>query len=274
MIAEILTNTRNTTPLTHSITNFVTVNDVANIILACGATPAMANYKDDSKDLQKIASSLLINIGDITPMLRECMLETGKVANKLNHPIILDPVAAGATKYRDMVAKELTDNLDISVIRGNISEIKSLYLGTGSTKGVDANINDVITDNNLDDSIKMAKSIAKKFNTVIAISGAIDIVCDANKAYVIRNGHVNMTKITGSGCMATAVIASFVGANKHNILDATATAMIAIGLCGELAERKRLAQNTGLNSFRTYLIDYMSLLDEETLCSGAKYEIR
>lgn len=274
MFKNIIKNTKNKIPLIHSITNFVTVNDVANIILASGATPAMANYYEDATDLQKISSALLLNTGDINPMIRESMLEAGKIANKLNHPIILDPVAVGATKYRDLVADELLSSLNMTVIRGNISEIKSIYLGTSSTKGVDANMDDVITEKNLDKNIVMAKKIASKFNSIIAISGAIDIVCDSKKAIVIYNGHSNMAKITGSGCMLTAVIASYVAGNPENALSATATAVIALGISGELAYEKMVKEDTGLSSFRTYLIDYMSKMKNQIIEKGAKYEIR
>ncbi|MEG0771026.1 MAG: hydroxyethylthiazole kinase [Clostridia bacterium] len=274
MNKDIISNTRNQTPLVHCITNYVTVNDCANIILASGGSPIMSEDINEVEEITSICNTLVINMGKLNKDNFLSMKKAGIMANKLSHPVILDPVAAGASKWRDVCTKELLETVKFSVIRGNISEIKAVYNGTGNTKGVDAASDDVITYENLDENIAFAKKLSKKTGAVIAISGALDIVCDENIAYVITNGHINMTKITGSGCMLTTVIGAFCGANKENILDATVVAVSAMGLCGEMANDKMLKENTGLSSFRTYLIDFMSKMDYNILEGGAKIEIR
>ncbi|MEG1550875.1 MAG: hydroxyethylthiazole kinase, partial [Oscillospiraceae bacterium] len=189
MLDEMLKNVREKTPLVHNITNYVTVNDCANVLLACGGSPIMADDAMEVEDITSICGGLNINIGTLNERTIKSMLLAGKKANELNHPTLLDPVGAGASKLRTNTAYKLLEEVKFSVIRGNISEIKTLALGEGTTKGVDADALDVVTDKNLDEAVNFAKNFAIKMNAVIAITGAIDIVTDGKKAYVIRNGH-------------------------------------------------------------------------------------
>lgn len=274
MFKQIIENTKKTTPLVHAITNYVTVNDCANIILASGGSPIMADDINEVEDITCICNSLVINMGTLNKDTIEAMVAAGKKANEVSHPVILDPVAAGASDWRNKGVKRLLEEVKFSVIRGNVSEIKAVYYGSGNTQGVDASVEDVITDENLDTNIEFMKELSRKTGAVIAVSGAIDIVADSERAYIIKNGHVNMTKITGSGCMSTTVIGSYCGANYENILDATATAVVAMGLCGELANKKMEEENTGLSSYRMHLIDFMSKLNYEMIKEGAKFELR
>ena len=167
----------------------------------------------------------------------------------------------------------LLEKVKFSVIRGNISEIKTLALGSGTTKGVDADIADVVTSENLDSIVNFAKAFAKKMDCVIIITGAIDIVTDKEKAYIIRNGHPMMSKITGSGCMLSAVLGAFIGANRDNILESCAAAVCAMGLCGERAFA-RLKEGYGNSTYRNYIIDEFYNLNSGILKAGANYEIR
>lgn len=274
MISKMLKNLKEKTPLIHCITNYVTVNDCANILIACGASPIMADEKEEVEEITSICNGLNINIGTLNKNVIESMLIAGKKANELSHPVTFDPVGVGASKLRNDTAKRLLEEVQFAVIRGNISEIKGLALGSGSTKGVDADISDVVTDENLDEVISFSKSFSKKTKAIIAISGAIDIVCDENKAYVIRNGHKMMSKITGSGCMLTTMIAAFVSANKDNYLEATAAALCTMGIAGENAYKIMEKNNAGNSSYRNYLIDEIYKLTEEKLEGGAKFEIR
>lgn len=274
MNTNVIKNTREMTPIVHCITNYVTVNDCANIILASGGSPTMADDINEVKDITTISNSLVINMGTLNKYSVEAMITATKRANEINHPVVLDPVGAGASEWRNICVKRFLKECNFPVIRGNISEMKAVYNGSGSTQGVDANASDVVTDENLDDNIKFAKELSKKTGSVIAISGAIDIIADENKAYIIRNGHELMTKITGSGCMSTTVIASFCGANKDNILEATAVAVIAMGLCGEYAYKKMIDEESGLSSFRMHMIDFMSNINDDIIKEGAKVEVR
>lgn len=274
MFEKILKQVNEKAPLVHCITNYVTVNDCANIILACGGAPIMADDKNEVEEITSICNTLVINIGTLNERTMDSMILAGKRANELHHPVILDPVGVGASKLRTETVFRLLKEVQFSVIRGNISEIKTVYAGSGTTKGVDADINDAVNDNNLSDTINFAKVLSQETGAVIAITGAIDIVTDSEKAYVIKNGHPLMSKVTGTGCMLTSVIGSYCGASDKSILDATAAAVSALGLCGELAFNKISKEDSGTATFRTYLIDYMSKLNAEVLNGGIKIESR
>lgn len=272
MFSKIISNVEGKSPLVHSITNYVTVNDCANIVLACAASPIMADDINEVCDITSICSSLVINMGTLNERTIKSMLAAGKKANELNHPTVFDPVGAGASALRNETALKLIDEVKFSVIRGNISEIKFLATGGGKTQGVDACDADKITEENIDSVIDFAKAFSKKTGAVIAITGAIDIVADAHKAYTIRNGHPMMSRVTGTGCMLSAVVGSYIGANPDDILDATAAAVCAMGLCGELAYKRLCEVDGGTNSFRVFIIDFMSKMNAETLEAGAKLE--
>jgi len=274
MVKEILDNVISTTPLVHCITNYVTVNDVANILLACGGSPIMADDKDEVEEITSICNATVINIGTLNARTIESMIKAGKKANELSHVVVLDPVGAGASALRTNTTFELLNQVNFSVIRGNISEIKTVSLGSGTTKGVDADVRDTVNEDNIDEAIDFAKLLSAKTGAVIAITGPIDVVADSNKAYVIRNGHPLMSKITGTGCMLTAVIGAYCGANPDRLLDATATAVSAMGLCGELAYKKLVEVDGGTSTYRTYLIDLMSKMNGEMLQEGVKIENR
>ena len=137
-IGNLLENVRERAPLVHHITNYVTVNDCANITLSIGASPVMADDINEVEAMTSIASSLVINIGTLNSRTVECMIKAGKKANEVGIPVILDPVGAGATPYRTKVAKTIMDNIELAVIRGNLSEIKTLYGINTKTKGVDS----------------------------------------------------------------------------------------------------------------------------------------
>ena len=274
MFSERLENLRKNTPLVHNITNYVTVNDCANILLACGASPIMADDSEEVEDITSICSALNINIGTLNKNTIPSMFLAGKKANELKHPIILDPVGAGASRLRTETAQKLIDEIKFTVIRGNISEIKTLAMGNGTTKGVDADVADKVTEENLDSVIKFTKEFAKKTGAIIAITGVIDIVADDKKAYVLRNGNTMMGKITGSGCMLTAMTAAYIAANQDNSLEAVAASICAMGVCGERAFDKIQKKHGGNSTYRNYIIDEIYNLDGKTLEECARYEIR
>lgn len=273
MFQNMLENVRKKCPLIHNITNYVTVNDCANIVLACGASPIMADDKDEVADITTICGGLNINIGTLNRRTIESMLIAGKRANELNHPVVLDPVGAGASKLRTETAMQLLAEVRFAVIRGNISEIKTLASGSGTTKGVDADVADKVTEENLDEVVVFAKAFAAKTGAVIAITGAIDIVADDKKAYCIRNGHPMMSSITGTGCQLSAMTAAYVTANPDNTLEAAAAAVAAMGYAGEVAHA-RLSALDGNSTYRNYIIDAIYNMTPEMLEKGANYEVR
>jgi hydroxyethylthiazole kinase len=272
MFTKILENINKTTPLVHCITNYVTVNDVANTLLACGGSPIMADDESEVEEITSICTALTINIGTLNERTINSMFKAGKIANSIAHPIILDPVGAGASMLRTKTTFDLLENVKFTVIRGNISEIKTVYIGSGTTQGVDADVKDVITDKNLEEAVSFAKKLSERTGAVIAITGAIDIVADCESAYVIRNGHSMMSKISGTGCMLSGMIAAYVGANQDQPLLATAAAVCTMGLAGELAYKRVVKENGGSSTLRSYIIDEISKMNAETLNGGAKVE--
>ena len=273
MFGNCLENVRKTVPLVHNITNYVTVNDVANVLLACGGSPIMSDDREDVEDITSICGGLNINIGTLNQNTIPSMFLAGKKANELGHPVLLDPVGAGASKLRTETALKLMEELKLTVIRGNISEIKTLAFGSGSTKGVDADVADRVTEETLDDAVRFAKNFAAQTKAIIAITGAIDLVADADTCYVIRNGRPEMGKITGTGCQLSGMTTAFVVANPENKLEAVAAAVCTMGLAGELGW-ERMQEGDGNSTYRNRIIDAIYNMDGDTLEKGAKYELR
>ena len=243
-----LDNVRATTPLVHNITNYVTVNDCANALLAIGASPIMSDEPADVADITSICGGLTLNIGTLNERSIRGMFAAGERASELGHPIVLDPVGAGASALRTRTASDLLDKLAVSVVRGNMSEAKALAGGAA-----------------------VARDFAAKTGAVVAVTGAIDIVADAEGAYAVRNGSPLMGRITGAGCMLSCVCAAFATANPDALLDATVAAVVGMGLAGQIAQG-RMGGYDGNGSFRTYLLDALYNLDGDALEAGARVE--
>jgi len=273
-LAPYFNNVRQQSPLIHCLTNTVTINDCANILLACGASPTMADEISEVEEITGIAAGLYINIGTLNKLAIQAMLTSGKKAYELHKPMVLDPVGIGASQIRRDTIAKLLKNMTFSCIRGNVSEIKSLASGSKSTRGVDADAHDLVCDANLEDYILFAKRLSKKTGSVIAISGAIDIVADKNRACLIRNGHAMMSQITGTGCMLTAMLGAYCAANPDKLWEATIAGIAAMGLAGELAYRKVEECHAGTGSFRVWMMDEISTMTAEKLQQGAKIELR
>lgn len=271
MLEEMLKNVREKSPLIHNITNYVTVNDCANMVLACGASPIMADDQEEVAEITSICNGLNINIGTLNSRTIESMIIAGKKANELNHPVVLDPVGVGASTLRTQTALKLLNEIQFSVIRGNISEIKTLALGSGKTKGVDANIADKVTKENIKEVVKFAQEFSKKTGAIIVITGATDLVCSKDKAYAIDNGHAMMSSITGTGCQLSSLTAAFISANPTHLLEAAVGAVCAMGLAGEIAYQ-RLSKLDGNASYRNYIIDAIYNMTPKQLQQGAKYQ--
>ena len=273
MLGTCMENVRKNVPLVHNITNYVTVNDVANILLACGGSPIMSDEPEDVEDITSICGGLNINIGTLNQRSIEGMFRAGKKAGELGHVILLDPVGAGASALRTNTAVELMEKVKFTVIRGNISEIKTLALGSGKTRGVDANVADAVREENLDAAVTFVKDFARKSGSIVAITGAIDLVSDGQRCYVIRNGRPEMGKITGTGCQLSGMMTAFVVANPENRLEAAAAAVCAMGLAGEIGW-SRMAEGDGNSTYRNRIIGAIYNMDGAALEQGAKYELR
>ena len=273
MFSKIFSNVRENCPLIHNITNYVTVNDVANILLACGGSPIMSDDEGEVEEITAICGGLNINIGTLNKNTIPSIFLAGAKANELGHKVLLDPVGAGASALRTQTAVDLLKKVKFDVIRGNISEIKTLALGSGTTKGVDADVSDAVTEENLEKSVQFVKNFASKMKSVVAVTGAIDLVSDGEKCFVIRNGRPEMGKITGTGCQLSGMTAAFITANPDNVLEAAAASVCAIGLAGEIAWKK-MKKGDGNSTYRNRIIDAIYNMSGKELEKGAKYEIR
>lgn len=272
-LAECLANVKAGGALVHNITNYVTVNDVANVILASGASPIMSDEPKDVEDITTICGGLNINIGTLNERTIEAMYLAGAKANELGHKVLLDPVGAGASALRTDTANGLLKKVKFDVVRGNVSEIKTLVAGVGTTKGVDADAADAVTEENLDDMVAFTKAFAAELDCVIAITGAIDLVADKDTCYVIRNGVPEMGRITGTGCQLSGMMTGFLVANPDAPLEAAAAATCAMGLAGEIG-LSRQQPGDGNSTLRNRIIDAISNMTPEQLADGAKFEVR
>ena len=198
MFEEILQNVAAKAPLVHCITNYVTVNDCANILLACGGSPIMADDENEVEEITSICNALVLNIGTLNTRTIESMRRAGLRANALGHPVVFDPVGAGASALRTGTAQSLLRDVRFCVVRGNSSEIRTLARGAGTTRGVDADAADAATEQTLDDAVLFVKTFSRQTGAVVAMTGAIDLVGDAETCYIIRNGCPEMGKITGT----------------------------------------------------------------------------
>lgn len=276
-IDKTLKDIREKNALTHCITNSVTINDCANAVLAIGGSPFMAEDAEELEEVVTIADVLVINIGKLSKEQIESMHISSKTANKTNTPIILDPVGVGVTELRNKTTMDLINSYDIAAIRGNITEIKAIAKLAGvldesnTAKGVDVNIDDIITEENLKDNGDLICELAAKLNTTILASGPIDILSDGNLTVAIDNGDDMMPLITGSGCMLSSIVGSCIGGS--NSFDGTLVAILAMNIAGERARAKVDEKDEGTGSFRTYLIDYLYKTDSETLIEKANIKI-
>ncbi len=242
---------REQSPLVHSITNYVVMNNTANALLAVGASPIMAHSHPEMKDMVSIIGALVINIGTLDDYWVESMKIAIARAEELGKPWVLDPVGAGATPYRNKVLQELTTGFTPTVIRGNASEIMSVANVSVKTKGVDST-------HQSDEALNAAVSLANALNTVVCISGATDLIVSRDSVVALSNGHPMMAKVTGMGCTATALIGAFLALNIDPF-EATISAMALMGVAGELAAEKA----PGPGSFQMHFLDALYSITEE-----------
>ena len=244
-------------PLVHHITNYVTVNDCANMTLAIGASPIMADAMEEAADIARLSSALVLNIGTLNSRTAASMLAAGKAANEKGIPVVFDPVGAGASAFRNDAAAQILREVRVSVVRGNISEVRFLAGLSSNTKGVDAS-----ADDEADNAADVAQIVARALHCVVAITGAIDTIADAARVIHIRNGHPMMADVTGTGCMCTSLVGSFCGASPQHF-EATAAAVMCMGIAGELAFEAVGQKGTG--SYRAALADAVSRMDKNTM---------
>lgn len=276
-INETLSQIKEKNPLTHCITNSVTINDCANAVLAIGGSPFMAEDAEELEEVVTIADALVINIGKLSKEQINSMNVSAKAANETDTPIILDPVGVGVTELRNKTTIDLINNYNMAAIRGNITEIKSIAKLVGvidennTAKGVDVNIDDIITEENLSANGEIIRELAEKLDTTILASGPIDILSDGKTTIAIDNGDDMMPLITGSGCMLSSIVGSCIGGSTP--LEGSLVAILAMNLAGEKARAKVDEKDEGTGSFRAYLIDYIYKTNAESLINESNIRI-
>lgn len=257
-VGELLQRIRETRPLLHHITNFVVMNDTANVTLHVGALPVMAHAKEEVAEMVRLAGALVLNPGTLTPAWVESMLVAGKEANARNIPVVLDPVGAGATRLRTETNRRLLQELRISVVRGNAGEIGSLTGAGGEVKGVESV-------GGPEDVVAVAKEAAAAWGCVVAITGKRDIISDGTRVLAVDNGHRWLTTLTGTGCMATTVVAAF-AAVADDLLVSTACALAYFGYAAERAAQEA----KGPASFKVAFFDTLYNMTPEEATAGAR----
>lgn len=270
MINEtILTHIKTKSPKIHSITNTITINDCANIILAAGGHATMASAPEEAAEMTSRCDGLVLNLGAVSSL--EAMVSAGKEANRLGHPVVFDPVAAGATRLRRTASLQLLQELRFSAIRGNASEIHALALLSQkentqaeseiceiSSSFIDVSKENAMQEKNLDACLKDARILSSRTNAVIVISGIDDLIVHGDTYKILQGGSPLSARITGSGCMLTELICLCMAADPEDHFEAACTAVSWMNLCAEKAARKTQAADGGTMTFRMYLIDEIS----------------
>lgn len=257
-IGVALKNIKDKKPLVYHLTNTVTINDCANVTLAIGGSPLMSFCIEEIEEIIGFSSSVVLNIGTMDKSMRTMAVEVGRIANKLKKPIVLDPVGVGATKVRKSLVNTLLKEVKFTVIKGNIAEIKSLMNIKSLNRGVDSLEKNI----NGEELVKLA---AQKFDSVIAITGEVDFIGDKEMIFRVMNGHKKMGLVTGTGCMISSLIGTFLGAGSKPLVSALG-GILSMGIAGELAEKN--FQGTG--SLRVDIIDNISNLDEKIIKENEK----
>lgn len=273
-VSEIVEKLRIECPLTHCITNYVTINDCANAVLAIGGSPAMANEEPEIAEFVSIAGATVINLGNLLDNQIEAMKKAATETKKTQTPLVIDPVAVGVSQLRNDMTKEIINLSNVNIIRANMSEVKAIgkLYGiideTSMAKGVDVSEDDKITRENIKSNALMVAEIAEKLGTTIAVSGKIDIITNGKETYYIDNGEEIMSKITGSGCMLTCVIGAYSAVAQP--LEAAIIGTLSMTIAGELAYKTCLHNKQGSGSFRTYLIDELYNMNKEKILKYGK----
>jgi len=250
---------RETKPLVHQITNYVVMNETANATLALGALPVMAHAREEVEEMVGLAGALVLNIGTLSPSWVDAMVVAGRAAAERGVPVVLDPVGAGATRYRTETAQRILDEVDVTVLRGNAGEVATLV-------GVDAEVRGVESVAAGGDPAELARAAARTLGVVASVTGPVDHVSDGERSIAVENGHALLASITGTGCISTALTGCFLAVNRDRALDGAAEALVALGVAGEDAARA----SAGPGSFHVALYDALAALDPDTLDGRAR----
>lgn len=258
-----LTHMREMRPVVDCITNRVTINDCANILLAAGGSPIMAEDEREIEEIVDICQGVALNMGILGQNLISCMLKAGASAKKQGIPVVFDPVGLGASRLRKDTADLIISRVHPEVIRGNMSEIRALAGARIQSRGVDAGAGDAVTEENAEELGCMIRDLARQHQCVVCATGAVDILSDGERVVWIRNGSPMLCDVTGTGCMTTALMGATCAAGDS--LTGTAAALVLMGVAGELAAEECRAAEAGIGTFRIKLLDKIYTMAPETL---------
>lgn len=251
---SLLNKLRQQNPLVHCITNIVVANFQANGLLALGASPIMADSIEEAADVSAISSCTLLNIGTLDSSAVTSMFAAGKAASTKGRPLVLDPVGAGATGFRKQTVAKLLEELEITLIRGNAGEIASIAGVNWKAKGVDAG-------NGTANIVEAAKDVARRHRCLVAVTGETDIVTDGEKVIGIKGGHPLMSRITGMGCLLSAVSAAFLSIGKLAPIETVAYSLAFYKKAGEVAAE----QASGPGDFAVHFLNAMHQLEDAAI---------
>ncbi|UQS83417.1 hydroxyethylthiazole kinase [Bombilactobacillus thymidiniphilus] len=253
---------REQNPVVLNISNFVTVQDVANGLNALGASPIMSEEIAETKEMVAISDAIALNLGSFTQTQIAHIKKMGQEANFAHNPIVLDPVAVGAISYRKQTALQLLQDFSVAVIRGNAGEIAALANFSWQAKGIDAGFGD-------SNVVEMAKVVAKKFHCIILMSGKTDYITDGNRVTAVHNGTKLFAIHVGSGDMLTSIVGAFAAVSKGDYFEAAQTAALVFAAIGELAAKDKCI---GPGSFTVNLLDQLFLAESQQISAIADYE--
>lgn len=267
---KFLERVRRERPLIHCITNYVTAGDVANMILAVGASPVMADGIREAEEITCQSQALVLNIGTLREETVDVMLKSGKMAAGLRDPVVFDPVGAGSSSFRTETALRIIKEVPCTVIRGNASEIRALAGISIRSCGVDADRREKLSKENQEETRRILASLSRSTGSVLVMTGETDLIVDGERSCIIRNGHPMMTRITGAGCMLDGILAACLAVSlPEERFTSVVHAVAAHGICGEAAA----GLGGGTGSFRMHFMDAMSQLRDEQVWEGMKYEV-
>ena len=263
-----ITKIRQEKPLIHVITNPVTCNDCANVLLAIGASPVMAEDPAEVAEITQRCDSLVLNLGMLNSLKKEAMVLAGKKANQKRVPVVFDPVGVGASSFRLRAAKELMEQVRFTAIRGNASEVLTLLHGEGREKGVDASEADSFGDDLPEDVKKELCAFSQRTGAVLMLSGKTDYIVSDAQIAMVKNGSAWLGRITGTGCQLSALLGAFLAVSQGHFFQAAVSSACAMGISGEIAEGS-LRTGEGSGTFHVRLLDALSLLDDKTICDNS-----
>lgn len=253
-------------PLIHCITNHISINDCANVVLSAYGKPIMVEHYKEVSDITASSNALAINLGNITDDRMKSIMISGKRAYEEKIPSIIDIVGVSCSKLRLDFAIDFINKCKPSIIKGNMSEVKAIFGLDIKSKGIDVNDEDITSENTLSNNIFIVKNLALKTNSTIVATGAIDIISNGTETYIIKNGCEELSRVTGTGCMLNVLIATYL--SSKDIINSAILGTVVMGISGELSKSAK-----GMASFKIDLLDNISTIKDKDILDKIKISV-